>query len=93
MESVPEKQFVARPIFVTIWRKDAGDRITREISVSRRFKDRSGCWAATGNLRINDIPKVVMLLQDAYRYIALNPDIDETFNAEDATNAGLIKLM
>jgi len=44
-------------------------------------------------LRINDIPKVVMLLQDAYRYIALNPDIDETFNAEDATNAGLIKLM
>ncbi|HLD18473.1 MAG TPA: hypothetical protein VJB90_00475 [Candidatus Nanoarchaeia archaeon] len=93
MESVPEKQFVARPIFVTIWRKGAEDRIAREISLSRRFKDKSGCWAATGNLRINDIPKVVMLLQDAYRYIALNPDIDEAFNAEDAANAGLIKLM
>ena len=93
MESVPEKRFFARPIYVTIWREDEDNTIRREISLSRRFKDRSGCWAATGNLRINDIPKVVMLLQDAYRYIALNPDIDETFNAEDATNAGLIKLM
>ena len=44
-------------------------------------------------LRINDIPKAVMLLQDAYRYIALNPDVDDAFNAEDAANAGLIKLM
>ena len=93
MESVPEKQFVARQILVTIWRKDVEDRITREISLSRRFKDRSGCWAATGNLRINDIPKVVMLLQDAYRYLALNPDIDEAFNAEDAAEAGLTKEM
>ena len=78
---------------MTIWRKGAEDRIAREISLSRRYKDKNGCWVATGNLRINDIPKVVMLLQDAYRYIALNPDIDEAFNAEDAANAGLIKLM
>ena len=93
MESVPEKRFFARPIFVTIWREDGDNTVTREISLSRRFKDRNGCWVATGMLRINDIPKAVMLLQDAYRYIALNPDIDEAFNAEDAAKAGLIKVM
>ena len=93
MESVPEKSFHARPIYVTIWRKETENWVTREITMSRRYKDRNGCRIATGNLRINDIPKVVMLLQDAYRYIALNPDIDEIFNAEDAANAGLIKVM
>ena len=93
MESVPEKKFFARPIFVTIWREDEDNTVKREISLSRRFKDRNGCWVATGMLRINDIPKVVMLLQDAYRYIALNPDVDEAFNAEDAAKAGLTKVM
>ena len=93
MESVPEKNFHARPIYLTIWRKDVEDRITREISLSRRFNDRSGCWAATGNLRINDIPKAVMLLQEAYRYIALNPDVDEVFDVRDVAKADLIELM
>ena len=93
MESVPEKKFFARPISVTIWREDEDNTVKREISLSRRFKDKNGCWVATGMLRINDIPKVVMLLQDAYRYIALNPDIDEAFNAEDAAEAGLTKEM
>ena len=93
MESVPEKRFFARPISVTIWREDEENTVRREISLSRRFKDKNGCWVATGMLRINDIPKVVMLLQDAYRYIALNPDVDEAFNAEDAAKAGLTKVM
>lgn len=93
MESVPEKKFFARPISVTIWREDEDNAVKREISLSRRFKDKNGCWVATGVLRINDIPKAVMLLQDAYRYIALNPDVDEAFNAEDAANAGLTKVM
>ena len=93
MVSVPEKKFVARPISVTIWREDEENTVRREISLSRRFKDKNGCWVATGMLRINDIPKVVMLLQDAYRYIALNPDVDEAFNAEDAAKAGLTKVM
>ncbi len=93
MESVPEKKFLARPIFVTIWREDAENIVKREISLSRRFKDKTGCWVATGMLRINDIPKAVMLLQDAYRYLALNPDIDDVANVEDTAKAGLTKEM
>ncbi|MBI3035730.1 hypothetical protein HYY71_05405 [Candidatus Woesearchaeota archaeon] len=93
MESVPEKKFFARPISVTIWREDEENTVRREISLSRRFKDRNSCWVATGMLRINDIPKAVMLLQDAYRHLALNPDINEAFNAEDAAKAGLTKAM
>ena len=93
MNEMPEKRFSARPIALTVWRKEKRNGATREISMSRRFKDKNGCWVATGILRLNDIPKAVMLLQDAYRYIALNPDVDEAFNAEDAANAGLTKVM
>ena len=93
MESVPEKQFTARPISVTIWRKETGGKVSREISLSRRFKDKNGCWTATGILRLNDIPKVIMLMQEAYRYIVLNPGTDETCDIEGLTQAGLIKVM
>ena len=93
MNEMPEKRFSARPIALTVWRKEKRNGVTREISISRRFKDKNGCWVATGILRLNDIPKAVMLLQDAYRYLALNPDIDEGFDVEDAARAGLIKVM
>mgnify|MGYP001606459517 FL=1 len=93
MESVPEKNFHARPIYVTIWRKETENWVTREISMNRRFKDRNGCWQATGMLRMNDIPKAVMLLQEAYRHIALNPDVDEVFDVRDVAKTGLIELM
>ena len=93
MTSVPEKQFKAGPIYVTVWCKDNGKGVSREISVSRRFKDGNGCWVSTGILRLNDIPKVVMLLQDAYRFIATNPNADEAFNVEESVKADLIEVM
>ena len=93
MNEMPEKRFSARPIAVTVWRKEKGNGATREISISRRFKDKNGCWVATGILRLNDIPKAVMLLQDAYRFIATNPNADEAFNVEEAVKADLIEAM
>ena len=93
MNEMPEKQFKAGPIYVTVWCKDNGKGVARDISVSRRFKDRNGCWVSTGILRLNDIPKAIMLLQDAYRSIATNPDVDEALNVEKAAKADLIEAM
>ena len=35
----------------------------------KRYKDSDGTWKNTGSLDVNDIPKAVLALQEAYEYL------------------------
>ena len=73
----PEKKFRAGAVCATIWKNDR-QRATGEsfsyhtISLERSYKDQSGSWKSAGSMRLQDLPKAALVIQEAYRYLALN---------------------
>ena len=73
----PEKKFRAGAIAATVWKND-GQRATGEtfsyptVSLERRYKDKSGNWKSANSMRLQDLPKAALVLQEAYRYLALS---------------------
>ncbi len=73
----PEKKFRAGAVCATVWKNDR-QRATGEtfsyhtISLDRRYKDNAGNWKTASSLRLQDLPKAALVLQEAYRYLVLN---------------------
>ncbi len=79
---LPEKKFRAGAVSATIWRnerqKDGQVFSYPSISLDRSYKDQSGEWKNSSSLRAADIPKAVLVLSEAFRYLVLNnPSIIE----------------
>jgi len=76
------KKFSAGSISATIWnneKKDSDGKIMefKTISIDRRYQDKDGNWKSTSSMRINDLPKVVMVSQKAFEYINLKEEESE----------------
>jgi len=84
----PEKKIRAGPIAVAIWRNktEKGDAFY-SVSFEKRFKkEGSDEWRSTNSLSKNDIPKAVLALQEAYKYLVLNRNAKEII--EDLVGEG-----
>ena len=82
---LPEKKFRAGGISVSIWQnsgiaKTGGVNVYRTVSMERSYRDKNGSWQRTNSLRANDLPRVVLLLNKAYEYLVLNPNIYQSDN-------------
>ena len=81
----PEKRFRAGAITVTVWRNEVLNQKTgelavfRTISTQRGYKDKNEQWQNTGNMRVNDLPRLQLLLNKAYEYLVMqsNPNQEE----------------
>ena len=78
-KNTPEKKFRASPITATIWTnevkfKDEEPRMYRTISLERSYKDKDGAWKSTNSLRVNDLPKAILVLNKAFEYISIKDD-------------------
>lgn len=73
--SSPIKKFSAGAIQVAIWENETvlaeGSSSYNTISITRRYKAKDGEWKSSSSLRLNDIPKAILALQEAYKYLAL----------------------
>jgi hypothetical protein len=70
----PEKKFRAGAIAATVWlnegqSKEGEKRSFNTISFERSYKGKDGKWKSTNSLRINDLPRAVVVLNRAYEYI------------------------
>lgn len=73
-KNMPEKKFSTGAITATVWKnktktKEGDETEFRKVTFDRRYKDKDGEWQSTNNLRLNDLPKAVIVLQKAYEYI------------------------
>ena len=80
--NLPEKKFRSGAIAATIWAnstvRDGKPATYRTISLQRSYKDKNDEWKSTDSMRVNDLPKAVLVLSKAYEYLALNSEeIDE----------------
>jgi len=75
-KNMPEKKFRAGAISATVWEnqgttKEGTATTFRTISLERCFKDKEDKWQNTKTLRINDLPKAMVVLNKTYEYLVL----------------------
>ena len=50
-----------------------GEKLTvRSVSFQRSYLDKDGNWQRTNSLKVNDIPKAVLVLNKAYEFLTSN---------------------
>jgi len=49
---------------------------TRNVSFQRRYQDKEGNWQTTSSLKVNDIPKAVLVLNKAYEFLTSNGQVE-----------------
>ncbi len=71
--SKPEKVFkagaVRASVFVNTIQRDGKPVALRKVVIEVRYRDKAGQWQGTNSLSINDLPKAIAALQQAYEYI------------------------
>ncbi len=87
---LPEIKFSTGALQVTVWNNEGlsktGEKTEfKTVSFGRRYKDKNGEWKSTNSLRINDLPKAVMLLNKAFEHLVLkNQDAIEEESVKPA---------
>ncbi len=85
--NLPEKKFSTGAISATVWKntginkKDNGSFEYRTVSLQRRYQDKEGVWKTSNSLRINDLPKASLVLDEAYEYIVLKENTGQLAEA------------
>ncbi|MDP2749364.1 MAG: hypothetical protein Q8O89_00860 [Nanoarchaeota archaeon] len=76
-KNTPEKKIKAGAVNATIWKNQAktnngnGDGSFFTVAIDRRYKDKDGKWQSTTSFRVNDLPRVALVMQKAYEYLVL----------------------
>ncbi len=82
MANKPEKKFIAGAVSATIWlnigkRPNNEEVQFRTISIDRKYKDKNDQWQTTNSFRVNDLPRVSVVLNKAYEYLVLKEQEEE----------------
>ena len=78
----PEKRFKCGACEVSIFEnvittKDGKKVKTKNASFRKRYKTADGEWKSTNSLDANDNPKAKLVLNEAYKYLALGSDTED----------------
>ena len=52
----------------------------RSVSFQRSYLDKGGNWQRTNSLKVNDIPKAVLVLNKAYEFLTSNSQAEPEFD-------------
>jgi len=85
----PVKKFQAGGISAALWKNKlklkSGQEIeTLSVTLDRRYRDDNGEWKSSSSLRANDIPKAVLVMQQAYQYMVTKNTDDAVITEEEA---------
>lgn len=88
----PEKKFVAGAIAATIWANAGKGRNGEEVhfrtvAIDRRYRDKNNEWKSTNSFRVNDLPRVSVVLNKAYEYLVLKEE-----GKEEGKDTNLIEV-
>jgi hypothetical protein len=86
----PEKRFSTGAITATVWKngatskKDGSPVEFNTITLQRRYTDKEGVWKSTNSMRVNDLPKAILVLNKAYEHLVIKE--------QDASPSGEISI-
>ena len=74
----PERKFrcgaVEAAVFGNDIQKDGKTLLLKKVSIQKRYQDVDGNWGSTNSYDANDLPKLKLVADEAYRYLALDRD-------------------
>lgn len=69
----PEKRFqrgnCIASVFANKVQKDNKDIIVRNVVPQKIYRDQNGQWQATNSFGTNDLPRIILAMQEAYKYL------------------------
>lgn len=76
-KQLPVKKFSTGVISATIWRnervsKDGKVFETHSVNLQRRYANKNGEWMTSNSLRVADLPKAALVLEEAFKYLVLS---------------------
>lgn len=79
---MPEKKIRAGGVVATIWKNKGKSKTGEEVdfyttNIERNYKDKNDEWQKTSTMRLNDLPKVILVSQKAYEYLAIKEDKED----------------
>lgn len=78
--SQPEITFRHGPCSASVFENEyeRGERkfAVRNVSFQRSYQDKDGNWQTTTSLKVNDIPKAVLVLNKAYEFLTSNGHVE-----------------
>ena len=63
----PIKSYRAGVISLNVWENEYGEEKIRSYSFQRSYRDKTDKWQQTQTLRLSDLPKLMVLLEEAYK--------------------------
>ena len=87
----PEQKFRVGGISATVWNNSGKGKygeptVYKTVTLDRVYKDSGGSWQSASSLRTNDLPKALMALDAAYRYLVSTPvEGNAVMEVEDAS--------
>ncbi len=67
----PEKKFRAGAVSATVWINTNEKGSFPSIQLGRSYRDKENNWKETNSFNVNDVPKALVVLQEAYKYVAM----------------------
>ena len=67
----PERKFRAGGVSATVWINSNEKGLFPSVQLSRSYLDKQNNWKDTNSFKVSDIPKAVLVLGEAYRYLSL----------------------
>ncbi|MCB9852803.1 MAG: hypothetical protein H6819_06885 [Phycisphaerales bacterium] len=90
--SKPERVFKMGAVRASIFRnitERAGQAVPiAKVIIEVRYKDKSGEWKGTNSLSLNEVPKAISALEEAYKYL-----LQHSQPVDDQEDFGPIKAM
>ena len=82
----PEKNFKVGAVRAAVWKRtyDTRDGRTfdaRKVVLERSYRDSQGSWQNTNSYDLNDVPKAILALEQAYAYLTTKDQVGERANA------------
>jgi hypothetical protein len=81
MPNKPEKVFKVGAVRASIFQNTIthkGKQVTMpKVALEVRYRDKTGQWKGTHSLSLNDLPKAILALQQAFEYLASHRDTAE----------------
>ncbi|MXZ10057.1 MAG: hypothetical protein F4Y79_11505 [Gemmatimonadetes bacterium] len=63
-------------IFENEYKRGEESFTVRTVSFQRSYLDKEGNWQTTNSLKVNDIPKAVLVLNKAYEFLTSNSQVE-----------------
>lgn len=78
-KTYPEKKYRSGGVTATVWKNtaknDQGEEITfYSVMIEKRYMDKKGEWQSTTSFNAQDLPKLLLVTNKAYEFVALQEE-------------------